>query len=131
MKFDDYVVSVSSTHTYKTPVMMNGEFQHLFAWDYAFVGTMTGVLYVDHSNSPIHEIKQDALGGTDTTDIAVWRAYDRLKTKAGVQIDSVTISAAVADVIMALKITTNAVRLRYVNATNTGTLTVKPSSRKA
>lgn len=120
--------AVSSTNTYTTKPTFNsagGAHSSEFTYVYVFTGTMTGSLFVEGSNSPKDLIDQD-IGGTNLTDKARWVVYDE-HLAAGT---SIAISGAVADSILLAFASYDAVRLRYVNATNSGTIDVVVSVRR-
>lgn len=120
--------AVSGTSTYTTKPTFNSAGSaraSVFSYVFVFTGTMTGSLFVEGSNSPKEFIEQD-IGGVGLTDKARWVIYDEHLSSG----TSIPIAGAVASSILLAFASYDAVRLRYVNATNSGTIDITVSVRR-
>jgi hypothetical protein len=120
MQFSAFSGAVTGTNVYKTRASWNGpEGQRLITYSWATTGTLTGTLALEESNSSRELIEQDIAGGTNYTDKATWNTVTLYDT-SGTAMSAIAITNAMSDLIKHPE-PGRAVRLKYTNATGSGT----------
>ena len=117
-------VSASGTDVYKSRVTKLDDKSKDVTWVWTTTGTLTGTLIVEFTNSPNAQIERDQAGGTNTTDSAVWVQYKHLLQNDGSAGHNIAISGAASDYIELVDSPGKALRVKYTNATNSGTVNV-------
>lgn len=122
--------AVASGTTYKSEIMRNGDNKcYEFSAENTLTGaTLTGTLTAEGSLDDGAKIDADKLG--TAADVAVWLPLP-LRLAAGTFAASVAISGPSSTIVTVLAGACQAVRFKFVAATNSGTWTCRGSSKLA
>lgn len=124
--------SVTGTSVYKSEISRNGADHRRFSWVYTTTGTLTGTLVVEGSNSSDDLLDFDKAGGTDTTDKATWVPVYFTQSSSNSAANTKAINGAATDSLLPVDNQSyKAYRVKYTNATNSGTLAVTVDTRRA
>lgn len=125
--------AVSSTNNYKSKPLGRGRVREK-AWtiDWDIVGTLSGTLVIEVSNSDDQLIALDLGDAANQTDKAVWRTFQPIydATDSLVASGAIAITNSTSDGIVIEAPGWNAIRVKYTNATGSGTIVIRYTSRE-